>query len=164
MLYLPLPIIDVIYMDEKLIISIVSGLVGAALTYLLAILKLRKELEIKYDIDLRDMRIPEYLKLWKLLEDLAKYPRPKLNVNDMDKLTRSLMEWYFEEGGLFLSENSRDEYFALQEAIKEVLACRCQAPESEIDEPTYEMLREKGSELRTALARDVGTRKAPKFN
>lgn len=36
-------------MDE-LIISIISGLVGSIITYILAILKLRKELEIKYDM------------------------------------------------------------------------------------------------------------------
>ncbi len=148
-----------------MIISIISGLVGAFITYILAILKLRKELEIKYDTNLRDKRIPEYKELWKLLEDLAKYARPKqLTVDDLHKLTASLRQWYFEEGGIFLSDSSRDTYFALQEAIKEVLAGRSQAPESEIDEPTYEMLRAKGSALRTALTRDVGTRKAPKLN
>ncbi len=65
-----------IYVDEKLIISIVSGLAGAIITYILAILKLRKELEIKYDTDLREKRIKKYLELWKLLENLAKYARP----------------------------------------------------------------------------------------
>lgn len=45
-------------MDEKLIIGIVSG-------------QLHKELEFKYDTDLREKRIPQYLELWKLLEDLA---------------------------------------------------------------------------------------------
>lgn len=64
-------------MDEKLIISIVSGLAGAFITYIFAVLKLRKELEFKYDTDLREKRIPKYLELWKLLEDLAKYERPK---------------------------------------------------------------------------------------
>lgn len=153
-------------MDEKLIVSIVSGLVGASITYLFAILKLRKELEIKYDTDLREKRIPQYLELWKLLEALAKYARPKqLTIDDLHKLTASLRQWYFEKGGLFLSDRSRDTYFGLQEAIKEILSGRThQAPESEIDESTYETLRAKGSTLRTALTRDVGTRKAPQLN
>lgn len=153
-------------MDDKLIIGIVSGLVGAITTYIFAVLKLRKELEFKYDTDLREKRIPQYLELWKLLEDLAKYARPKeLTVDDVNKLTGSLRQWYFEKGGLFLSDSSRDAYFDLQEAIKDVLATRTQtSSDSKIREPTFETLRAKGSTLRTALTRDVGTRKAPQLN
>jgi hypothetical protein len=44
-------------MDEKLIISVVSGLAGASITYLFTILKLRKELELKYDTDLREGKL-----------------------------------------------------------------------------------------------------------
>lgn len=132
---------------------------------MVAVLKLRRELEYKYDTDLRDKRIPQYLALWKLLEDLAKYARPKqLTFDDLYKLTASLRQWYFEQGGLFLSEKSRDTYFALQDAIKEVLDVKGQSGEATVDEATYEDLRKSGSDLRTELTRDVGTRKSPKLN
>ena len=95
---------------------------------------------------------------------MAKYARPRqLTFDDLHQLTVSLRQWYFEKGGLFLSDNSRDAYFALQDEIREVLA-RDNSPQSEVDESTYEALRKKGSSLRTALTRDVGTRKAPRLN
>jgi hypothetical protein len=151
-------------MDEKAMIGIAGVLLGALTTYVVAILKLRRELEYKYDTDLRDKRIPQYLALWKLLEDLAKYARPRqLTFADLQQLSASLRQWYFEQGGLFLSDKSRDAYFALQEEIKEVLAGGV-PPQSEVDETTYEALRQKGSTLRTALTQDVGTRKAPQIN
>ena len=152
-------------MDEKTIIGIAGALLGAVTTYLVAVLKLRRELEYKYDTDLRDKRIPQYLELWKLLVDLAKYARPKqLTFDDLYKLTASLRQWYFEQGGLFLSEKSRDTYFALQDAIKKVLDAKGQPGGTTVDEETYEDLRKSGSDLRTALTRDVGTRKSPKLN
>lgn len=152
-------------MDEKTIIGIAGALLGAVTTYLVAVLKLRRELEYKYDTDLRDKRIPQYLELWKLLEGLAKYARPKqLTHDDLHQLTASLRQWYFEKGGLFLSESSRDAYFALQEAIKESLNAKDQLGGTTMDETIYENLRKHGSTLRTALTHDVGTRKAPKLS
>jgi hypothetical protein len=150
-------------MVEKAITAILGAVVGAIATYLVAILKLRRELEYKYDTDLRDKRIPQYLELWKLLEDLAKYARPKrLTFDDLSTLTASLRQWYFEKGGLFLFDKSRDVYFALQDEIKAALD-KSNAPQSDVDEPTYEKLREAGSALRTALTQDVGTRKPPRL-
>ena len=64
-------------MDEKTIVGIGGALLGAVTTYLVAVLKLRRDLEYKYDTGLRDKGIPQYLELQKLLEDLAKYARPK---------------------------------------------------------------------------------------
>jgi hypothetical protein len=152
-------------MNETIITGIVSAFSGGLIAYVFAVFKLRKEFEFKYDTDLRDKRITQYLELWKLLEDLAKYARPKaLTFTDLELLTTSLREWYFQKGGLFLSDNSRDCYFDLQDAIKNVLVANSEAKETEIAEQTYESLRSVGSNLRTALAQDVGTRKAAKLN
>lgn len=151
-------------MDEKVFVGVVSALLGALATYVFAVLKLRKELEYKYDTDLRDKRIPQYLALWMLLEVLAKYARPRqLTFEDLRQLSVSLREWYFQQGGLFLSDKSRDDYFALQDGITDVLAGDF-SPKAEVDEAIYETLRAKGSTLRTAMTQDVGTRKAPQIN
>ena len=152
-------------MDEKILIGIASAFIGILGTYLVAILKHRKDLEFKYDTDLRDKRITQYLELWKLLQDLAKYARPKqLNYEDLGNLSAPLRQWYFEKGGLFLSDRSRDAYFALQDAIRAVLTVNTEPPGALLSDEVYEPLRIKGSELRTALTQDVGTRKRLKLN
>ena len=154
---------------ERITYEVINSLpgvfVGALITYLFAVLKLRQELAFKYDTDLRDKRITQYLELWKLLEDLAKYARPKeLTFADLEKLTVSLREWYFQKGGLFLSDNSRDSYFDLQEAIKNVLASHTEGKEQTVPETIFEELRQTGSLLRTVLVRDVGARQEAKLN
>jgi hypothetical protein len=45
-----------------------------------------------------------------------------------------------------------------------VLDVKGQSGEGKVEGETYEDLRKSGSDLRTALTRDVGTRKSPKLN
>lgn len=59
---------------------------------------------------------------------------------------------------MFLSEASRDAYFAFQEKLKAVLDER-KPDETPLEDPIYERLRKVGSALRSTLVRDVGTRK-----
>ena len=148
-------------MDVKTIAAIGGAIAGIAGTYLSAILKFRKDLAFKYDTDLREKRIPEYRELWKLLQPLAQYARPgPFTFEVAQQLTQNLRRWYFEGGGIFLSDRSRDAYFALQESLKEVSkedSARSLEPEP------FETIRKRSSDLRTALTRDVGTRKEPEF-
>jgi hypothetical protein len=151
--------------NDVTIISLASALAGGIATYLVAVLKLRGELENKFNLDLRSRRIAVYMELWMALEDLAKYARPKqLTEVDLQDLGVSLRKWYFEKGGLFLSERARDAYFRLQDTIAAELASKSRQTGEPLDETTYVSLRRRGSDLRTALATDVGTRKALKLN
>ena len=106
-------------MEEKLLVAVVSVVATATITYFGTVLKMRKDLEAKYDISLRDQRITVYAELWKCLQPLAKYSRPEpVTYEKVENLSKDLRKWYFEVGGLFLSETTRDRYFDLQEAIK----------------------------------------------
>lgn len=150
-------------MDAKVLAAIVGAIAGIAGTYLGAILKFRKDLALKYDIDLRKKRIREYRELWKLLQPLAKYARPgPLTCQAAQQLSYDLRQWYYERGGMFLSDRSRDAYFALQDSLKkEVVDSHSGQPDAPLAEEAFERIREKGSALRTALTVDVGTRKKP---
>jgi hypothetical protein len=152
-------------MDSSIAIAIITGLFGvvsgALVAYLGAILKFRKELEAEYDKDLRNKRIESYKELWKNLELLARYDRPgPLTPETLKDLSVAMREWYFEVGGLFLSEEARKTYFDLKQSLKNL-----------IDDPTYhghEPLGEDGSKvilreaslLRARLTQDVGTRRS----
>ena len=153
-------------MDEKVAAAVITGMVSAVITavvtYLVAVVKIRRELEATYDRDLRDKRLAVYKELWRQLEPLAKYasPRPFSRAVAKD-LTQALRIWYFETGGLFLSERTREAYFVVQDALEVI----CEDTDLDGSHPItgerFEAVRKKGSTLRTQMTLDVGTRKKP---
>jgi hypothetical protein len=63
---------------------------------------------------------------------------------------------------MFLTDRSRDAYFTLQVALSEHLAkypWHAGTEEKELDQPAFENIRKLGSDLRTALVLDLGTRR-----
>ena len=142
---------------------------GSASAYLAARWKAHKDLEADYDRELRGARIAAYRALWTLLEPLARYAPPgPLTAAVAADLASALRGWYFQTGGLFLSDESRRAYFALQEVRAAALAptpngtppaAPAGDPAGELGGATRTALRRAGSALRTATARDVGTRR-----
>lgn len=146
----------------ELAAAVIGALVGGLVTFSTTRWQIRKELEFEYDKDLRERRIAEYRKLWKLVELFALYSRPVEAVTHgaVRRLSNDLRHWYFHDGGFYLSVEARDAYFALQEAlVKELQAS--ENPSAAISEVVYERVRKQASALRTSLVADVGTRRAP---
>jgi hypothetical protein len=138
-----------------IVASIGSATLGGLGTYLATVLKIRQELGAQYDSDLRHDRIIAYKELWKCLEPLARYAPPgDFTYAGAHKLAVTLRSWYFETGGLFLSEEARDAYFAVQKALTTLEKTSAET----VPEATLEKLRSTGSALRTKLSEDVGTR------
>jgi hypothetical protein len=109
--------------DGKVITAVVSGslsaVVSTIVTYLSISVRVRKDLEAKYDLDLQGQRITVYKELWRLLEPLAKYARPgPFTPAGARELSKEFRRWYFETGGLFMSEETRDAYFELQNGLR----------------------------------------------
>jgi hypothetical protein len=142
---------------SALVASLVTGIVTAVLAALGTYVTTRRNLQIQFDASLRELRIAAYKALWKELEDLAKYGRAEpLSRSQAQQLSISLRTWYFETGGLFLSQETRRDYFALLDGL-EVVPRRTN--EQILSEEDDEFLRVLGSRLRTAMTRDVGTRR-----
>jgi hypothetical protein len=151
-------------LDVTVIVAIITGALGIVGTYLSAVVKFRKDLEAKYDIDLRDKRIEVYKELWKRLQPLAKYlPAMPFTYKIAQELSANLRARYFEVGGLFLSESSRDAYFTLLDKMEEVLKYPTVQPDEVLSDDIREEVRQKSSMLRTQLAKDVGTRQESRF-
>ena len=147
-------------MADSVMVAVTSGLasavVGGVLTYFTGVLKIRRDLAAQYDSDLRRDRIAVYKDLWKNLQPLTRYaPGKTLTCSHAHQLAAELRRWYFEEGGLYLSEPAREAYFRLQDGLKTVPV--------DSDQPCDALpaLMALGSELRTQLTRDVGTRAQP---
>lgn len=150
-------------MPEVATILLAAG-VGAISGILTTSWKTRKDLESEYDIDLRKHRIDAYKELWKHLEPLADYSPPaKLTYEGMGKISVALREWYFKQGGLFLSVKTRAPYFHLQQALTELAAGHEGGGRKELDPDTSRIVRTLGSRLRTSTTQDVATRVGPRL-
>ncbi|MBD0372404.1 MAG: hypothetical protein ICV60_16290 [Pyrinomonadaceae bacterium] len=112
----------------------VLGVIGTAVasTYAVVIkgqkdreiadLKVGQDLLIEYDKDLRARRLVYYEKLLSLMLPLAKYPEPEpLTYSKLGLLSIKLRRWYFEGGGLYMSEPTSNRYFDLQDGFKIVI-------------------------------------------
>jgi hypothetical protein len=144
----------------------VTTVLGAGLGLLtgavLALLASRQRPEVEYDIQLRNHRIEAYQALWKTLEPLAYYAPPSAVTHVVaTDLAQALRTWYFEVGGLFLSEASRDAYFDLQKGLGGVVKEPRAANDLPLGTRRFERLRALASRLRTASTQDVATRVKP---
>jgi hypothetical protein len=147
------------------LISSISVVVSALATYFFGVLKARRDLELQYDKNLRDKRLDAYKELWKLFQPMAKYSPPRtVTYWTINELSVNLRIWYFEVGGIFLSSNSRDKYFAVQDEIRAALGRSQPQQYNEVLPHKYwQAIFSKSSELRTSLAMDLGSRAKAMF-
>lgn len=144
---------------------ILAAAVGALSGIVTTAWKTRKDLESQYDIDLRKHRIDVYKKLWKELQPLAYHsPQAPLTYGAVQELSERLRSWYYDEGGLFLSEKTRAPYLHLQEALTKLATPPPKREQRDaLDDETTEIVKALGSRLRTSSTRDVSTRVGPRL-
>jgi hypothetical protein len=112
--------------DSSIVVALIgvfSALVGSYLGYLQGQAKVRQDLQVEFDKNLRAERVESYKQAMKLMRKLPKYPEPiELTYEDLKTLSNNFTNWYFDDaGGLFLSHTSRDHCFDLQDGIKIIL-------------------------------------------
>jgi len=139
--------------------GLASGLVSSALTYFATRSKIRLEMTVDYDRALHDMRLKLYKQLWPMTKPLARYTRESpLTYDVVRKVSEEMRDWYFGEGGIYLSKDSRTPYFALKRLMENVLI---QDSTRKIDEELCDNILGAANQLRTSLADDIGTRRGP---
>jgi hypothetical protein len=83
--------------------------------------ELAQELEKTRGTERQERRFDAYSALWKKLRRLALYDQAVPDPTSMSDLSRSLSDWYFiEAGGLMLTTQAREFYFALQDLLAAV--------------------------------------------
>jgi hypothetical protein len=146
---------------QSVLIGGVAGLVSAVLTHFSTRAKLRLDLAAEYDKKLQENRLEAYKELWAMLEPLAKYGRGKVTYNILQGVSDSSRVWYFQTGGIYLTERSRKPYFDWKVALQGLIDNPKLAGEPEL-ELKIELLApviQTGSVLRTALSDDIGTKR-----
>jgi hypothetical protein len=73
-------------------------------------------------------------------------------------ISKTMREWYFTKGGLFLSTEARDVYFRLQGELTKTAQLRGVRTDDELDFDRREHIKALASRLRTQMAEDVKTR------
>jgi hypothetical protein len=106
--------------------------------------------------------VQTYERLWGLLEPLARYGRTApFTAESAGALSERLRRWYFEEaGGLYLffspDHAARDKYMQLQDTLGQVIdQTGPDLAKSVLPQSTFELARQRGSDLRHAMAEEV---------
>ena len=154
------------------IISIVSTFL---VTYVIAVVKLRKNVELKFDVELQKNRIEPYKKIWKTLHSLKKIQNKGTDITktDCEKLLKKIRIWYHDEnGGMWLSRKAmEDGYQTLKDRLKEISKSESEnfpkiwnedKKKWEEDKELKKVL-DQISYFRTLLTSDLGTRRKPIF-
>jgi len=81
--------------------------------------ELARELQKTRGVERQELRFKSYGSLWKELRPLAIYDATVINRKVVGELSSRLSDWYFSEcGGLLLTPQARDFYFALQDLLQ----------------------------------------------
>ena len=81
--------------------------------------ELARELQKTRGVERQELRYKSYGALWKHLRPLAIYDEAIINRKTVGDLSTQLSNWYFSEsGGLLLTPQARDFYFALQDLLR----------------------------------------------
>jgi hypothetical protein len=136
----------------------VTAVLGLLTAGLLALINSWITARAGVDEGLRTKRLTVYPTLWNATGAVARWPRNALTVGSLEELHRSLRSWYYEEGGLFMSEAARARYGEVQEMIAALLQGSA-ASTDRLHDAAYADLMHVTSALRTAMTEDLDTRR-----
>jgi hypothetical protein len=150
---------------SALITGLASGVISSLLTYFGTRSKIRLDLTVEYDRALHDKRLLLYKEFWPITKPLGRFvPHFSLTYNNVKRVVTDMHEWYFKEGGIYLSKYSRKPYFHLKQQMLRVIDNeRLEAtPDPRInDKEACEAILDAATKLRTSLADDIRTRRSP---
>ena len=87
---------------------------------------------------------------------ISRWPRTDATWSHICDLHVTLRTWYYETGGLYLSENARRRYGSLQELLAQFLDLN--QDKDDVDPADYAALMEEASAFRSALTEDLQSR------
>jgi hypothetical protein len=145
---------------ESVLIGGVAGVVSSVITYFSTRAKIRLDQMAVYDKELQTNRLAMYLILWAALEPLSRYGRGDVTYRDLVRVSDATRDWYFKQGGIYLTRRSRDPYFRWKGLLQPFLddaTLRAQ-PDTPIDLTRLTDVIAAASALRTSLSDDIGTK------
>jgi hypothetical protein len=155
-------------MDASITTPVIAGIAGIVVASSVAVVKGAIASRGKENEELRTWRLKVYPPVWKLTSTVPRWPQADPTYGDLWRLHLDLRNWYYNSGGLYLSENARARYGEMQELLDAYLDGRDRADETAVshlpsgatakDSP-YKALMDTCSAFRTALTEDLSTRR-----
>lgn len=146
-------------MSSDVSLAVITAVLGLLTAGVLALINNWINVRAGVDEDLRERRLKEYPALWTATGAVSRWPRAVVNRSTLDELHRTLRSWYYAQGGLFLSEQSRARYGDVQQLIAAFLAADDGEATDVLAPIGYTDLMETASVLRVALTQDLDTRR-----
>ena len=145
---------------DKITIEIFSAIGGAILTAIVFMVKNAVSQRTKIDETVLIERRELYKKLWEKTKLLPKWPKAtSVTYEKLHTLSEELRDWYFNEGGIYLSAEARQTYEHVQSSLCQAVAMHSDKQTATITDDEYENIREFCSQLRTELTHDLQSRK-----
>lgn len=108
------------------------------------------------DNDMLARRRSAYTELWRILKPFARYDLPTpITPAVLKQVTVQMRDWYFDIGGLLLSEHCRIPYFEFKDMLMEYLSNPNRPADAPFDEAAVHELIEEASRLRASLRKDI---------
>jgi len=148
----------------SVITGFVSGILSSVVTYFSTRSKIRLDLTVEYDKNLHQKRLELYRELWPKTKPLAEFSAEAPITFDVIKtVSGNMRDWYFAEGGIYLSKQSRRPYFNLKALMQEILDDNTlqQDHAKPIHGTRLQKILVAAGELRTSLSDDIRARNAP---
>lgn len=138
---------------NEIIITILTFLLGGVLGgFVQAIYNYKKEV-LSF---IWTKRFEENKTIWEITGVLPKYPEDReVSYHDLYNTCLKLKNWYFSNGGIILSNDSRIAYEKLQ---KKLFAVSNKQPDDKLTPEDYNSMREIFSLFRSDLTRDLTSR------
>lgn len=145
---------------DTILINTLSAIGGALLTAVGILVKSAFDQRTKIDETVLNERRELYKKLWAKSKLLPKWPRAHdISYAKLHSLSEELRDWYFMEGGIYLSEQAREAYGNAQESLCLATKGKNNSFSDVITDDEYDRLANSFSALRTELTSDLHSRK-----
>jgi hypothetical protein len=107
--------------EPALTTTVLSAGVGAVVGFLSAVGKNYLDARRKVDEDLRTRRSSPYQELWNKTQSFQLWPRREAFYSEVEEFQRQLASWYYDTGGMLLSNRGQRAYQRLQERLTPVI-------------------------------------------
>lgn len=151
---------------QSVIIGAVSGVLSAVVTYYSTRAKSRLDLTVARDTELHNARLTQYKLLWPMLKPIARYGRENAVTHAvLTEVSNRTRDWYFAEGGLYLTAASRTPYFRWKKHMQELLDdVHLQEHQNQpIPEKDLQSMVKAIGDLHASLSEDLDTRRKSLF-